>query len=115
MIDLSKTSKQPPVLAGFESASALPDNLSEEDLASAPDNRRFKSACGEMLCVNGWCFVRPTDKTETDFPYHSLAVTKRMLCPGGLFAGPPDAAPTYHIVPSDLPTPGMSVADVMDE
>ncbi len=88
MIDLRESSNQPPVLAGFESASALPDNLSDDELAAAPENHRFKSACGEMLCVNGWCFVRPTDKTEADFPYHSLAITKRMLCSGGIFVGP---------------------------
>eukprot|EP00292_Cryptomonas_paramecium_P008209 CAMPEP_0113685182 /NCGR_PEP_ID=MMETSP0038_2-20120614/14504_1 /TAXON_ID=2898 /ORGANISM="Cryptomonas paramecium" /LENGTH=280 /DNA_ID=CAMNT_0000605189 /DNA_START=52 /DNA_END=890 /DNA_ORIENTATION=- /assembly_acc=CAM_ASM_000170 len=112
--DLSPESKQPPILAGFESASPLPEGLTEEELHAAPENPRLQACCGEMLCVNGWCFIRPTDKKETFWPYKSLAVTRRMICPGGIFIGPPGATPTYTITPADIPKSGMSIADLMD-
>jgi hypothetical protein len=114
VIDLNSDSGQPSVLAGFECAAPLPENLSKSEVQDAPENHRFKVACGEMLCANGWCFCRPTDKSEADWPYYSVAITKRMLTPGAIFVGPTEAAPTYTVVPSELPTPGMTVSGVMD-
>ena len=37
-----------------------------------------------------------------------------MLSPGGTFVGPPNATPTYTVVPSEIPSPGVTVSNVMD-
>ena len=98
VIDFNVTSEQPSVLAGFECAAPLPDDLDGPALQGAPENRRFKAACGEMLCANSWCFVRPTDRNEIDWSFHSIAITKRMLTPGAIFVGPAGADPSYTVV-----------------